>query len=189
MEHLLRLRPVKSAQTLINKTHSNLMVPIKNSIRRTSESMQLQEKKQISWEDIIMEDYYQQSVRYHHLNGSIETSKMTKLDLLDFEQTVEIRNNQDKIEKAKKYSKLYKALCNHNFYLNELFQNYEFYESKSEYLKEQIVFIENEIDKQIEKNTDSLDIDQEIENILKRIDLVGIEREMLKTDVSLKLKV
>ena len=67
--------------------------------------------------------------------------------------------------------------------------HYEFYESKSEYLKKQIAIIQDEIDKQIEKTTDSQDIDQEIQDILKRIDLVNIEIEMLKIDVSLKLKV
>ena len=184
------LRPLRSAQSMMNKSQSNLY-PAKSSMRRNSESMQVEptKKMECGWDDVIKDNYYKQSFRYHHLNGSHQTSNISHLDLLDIQQTIQIRNNQEKIKKAKQYRKLHIKLCNHNFYLNELFENYQFYESKSEYLKQQIAVIQAQIDKKIQNDTNLQNIDQQIEEIVNSIDLNCIEREMMKVDISLKLKV
>ena len=187
MEKLLRLG--KPMQCVMGKIQSNRRSSMNHSIHRNCSSLANEVKESATHEEIIQENYYQQSFRYHHLNGSIETSMVSILDKLDIQQTLHVRNNKHQFQKFKQYRKLKTQLSQNNFYLNHLFDHYEYYESKSNYLKQQIDAIEDEIDKQVEQDPYSENLQEKVINIMEKIDFESIEQHMLKIDVSLKLKV
>eukprot|EP00483_Globobulimina_turgida_P005655 UN05665 len=106
--------------------------------------------------------------------------QLSKLDQLDYEGTQYVRNNKEQYTNIKKRRKMKTELCNKNVYINQLFEHYEYYESKSEILKQQIKHIEFTIIEQV-------DSDASIDALLDIFDLQIIRKEMLCCDIALKL--
>eukprot|EP00483_Globobulimina_turgida_P005509 UN05519 len=136
---------------------------------------------------IIEEDYYEQSDRFQILFGKSDQQaldermkQLSKLHQLDYEGTQYVRNNKQQYTNMKKRRKMKTELCNKNVYINQLFEHYEYYESKSEILKQQIKHIEFTISVQV-------DPDASVDTLLDIFDLQIIRKEMLCCDIALKL--
>eukprot|EP00483_Globobulimina_turgida_P008574 UN08592 len=154
MKSLLRLRSPKSIHSII--TQHNFF--ISHCVFHSA---------------IIAEDYYKQSNRFD-FDRIDKSDQLSVLDQIDYDSTVRDRNNMQQYSERKKIRKRKTELRNKNVYINQLFEHREYYESKSQILKQQIKCINDYIE-QFELN--SLDFDLEI-----------IRKEMLRFDVSLKLK-
>ena len=141
-------------------------------------------------DDLLQSDYYQKSFRFsHYVNGTTNINEWSNLDRIDFEQSLLIPENEAKIQKIRRRNKLKSEVCQNEFYIDQLFKHCEYYESKDEYLKAQIVEIETYIDTELECHSDSLIFLQLTQRILEQIDLKKLKQHLLKVDITLKLRV